>query len=54
MIEEIEMEELAIHGGRPVRDRKIYYGHQLIEDDDIRAGGLFNMRTQCRQNGAKP
>lgn len=37
MIEEIEMEELAIHGGRPVRDRKIYYGHQLIEDDDIRA-----------------
>ncbi len=27
----------AILGGTPVRDRKIYYGHQCIEDDDIEA-----------------
>ena len=31
------MSELAINGGTPVRDQKIFYGHQLIEDDDIRA-----------------
>lgn len=30
------MERLAIDGGQPVRDKKIYYGHQLIEDDDIK------------------
>ncbi len=31
------MENLAIHGGEPVRKSKIFYGHQLIEDDDIQA-----------------
>lgn len=31
------MEKLAIHGGQPVRNNKIYYGRQCIEDDDIQA-----------------
>lgn len=31
------MEELAINGGNPIRKEKIYYGHQLIEEDDIKA-----------------
>ncbi len=31
------MEKLAIHGGTPVRETKIYYGHQWIDDDDIKA-----------------
>lgn len=31
------MEELAINGGLPVREKKIFYGHQLIEEDDIKA-----------------
>lgn len=31
------MEQLAIMGGRPVRDTKIYYGRQWISDDDIQA-----------------
>lgn len=31
------MEELAINGGRPVRDSAIYYGRQCIEADDIQA-----------------
>lgn len=31
------MEELAIKGGQPVRKQKIFYSHQLIEEDDIRA-----------------
>ncbi|MCI9046368.1 MAG: UDP-4-amino-4,6-dideoxy-N-acetyl-beta-L-altrosamine transaminase [Hungatella sp.] len=30
------METIAINGGEPVRKTKIYYGHQLIEEDDIR------------------
>jgi len=29
------MEQLAINGGIPVRENKIYYGRQWIEDDDI-------------------
>ena len=29
------MEELAIKGGIPVRDEKIFYGRQWIEEDDI-------------------
>ena len=32
-----DMEELAINGGTPVRDKKLYYGHQCIDDDDIKA-----------------
>ena len=31
------MEQLAILGGKPVRDKKIYYGRQCIEEDDIQA-----------------
>lgn len=31
------MEKLAIGDGTPVRETKIYYGHQLIEEDDIEA-----------------
>ncbi len=31
------MEKLAIFGGTPVRKNKIFYGHQLVEDDDIQA-----------------
>lgn len=31
------MEKLAIYGGTPVRKKKIYYGRQCVEDDDIRA-----------------
>lgn len=31
------MEELAINGGNPVRENKIYYGRQWIEEDDVEA-----------------
>lgn len=31
------MEELAINGGTPVREEKIYYGRQWIDEDDILA-----------------
>lgn len=31
------MEELAINGGTPVREEKIHYGRQWIDEDDIRA-----------------
>ena len=31
------MEKLAIYGGRPVRNEKVYYGRQWIGEDDIRA-----------------
>src|SRR5215467_2527240 len=31
------MAELAIHGGRPVRDTLLPYGHQSIDDEDIQA-----------------
>lgn len=31
------MEQLAIFGGTPVREAKIYYGRQCIEQDDIEA-----------------
>lgn len=31
------MEELAIFGGTPVRETKIYYGRQCVEQDDIDA-----------------
>lgn len=31
------MEKLAIDGGKPVRETKLYYGHQLIDEDDIKA-----------------
>ena len=29
------MDKPAICGGKPVRDKKIYYGHQYIDEDDI-------------------
>ena len=31
------MNQLAIDGGEPVRKEKIYYGHQWIDEDDIKA-----------------
>ena len=31
------MEELAIFGGTPVREKKLFYGHQLIDENDINA-----------------
>lgn len=31
------MEELAIYGGRPVRETPVYYGRQCIEEDDVEA-----------------
>lgn len=31
------MEELAINGGKPVRETPIYYGHQYIDEVDIQA-----------------
>lgn len=31
------MEKLAIHGGKPVREKKIFYGHQYLDDADIQA-----------------
>lgn len=31
------MEQLAIFGGKPVRENKIYYGRQCIEEDDVAA-----------------
>lgn len=31
------MEKLAINGGNPVREKKIYYGRQWIDEDDVKA-----------------
>lgn len=31
------MEQLAINGGKPVRGKKIFYGHQYIDEDDVDA-----------------
>ena len=31
------MEKPAVAGGKPVRENKIYYGHQCIDEDDIKA-----------------
>ena len=31
------MDKPAICGGEPVRDAKIFYGHQYIDDADIQA-----------------
>lgn len=31
------MEELAMYGGSPVREKKIYYGRQCIDEKDIKA-----------------
>ena len=31
------MEKLAINGGKPVRNSKLYYGRQCIDEDDINA-----------------
>ena len=30
-------EKLAIDGGKPVREKKLFYGHQYIDDRDIEA-----------------
>ncbi len=31
------MEKLALFGGEPVRDKKLFYGHQYIDENDIEA-----------------
>ncbi len=31
------MEQLAINGGKPVRETKLYYGHQYIDEADVEA-----------------
>ena len=31
------MDKPAISGGSPIRDKKIYYGHQYIDEADIQA-----------------
>ena len=31
------MEKLAVNGGKPVREEKIYYGRQWIDEDDVSA-----------------
>lgn len=31
------MSNLAIHGGKPVREKKIFYGHQYLDEADIQA-----------------
>ena len=31
------MDKPAIEGGSPVRDTKLFYGHQYIDEADIRA-----------------
>lgn len=31
------MDELAINGGTPVRNKKIFYGHQYIDHNDVKA-----------------
>ncbi|MBQ6886860.1 MAG: UDP-4-amino-4,6-dideoxy-N-acetyl-beta-L-altrosamine transaminase [Lachnospiraceae bacterium] len=31
------MEQLAINGGKPVRESKLYYGHQYIDEADVKA-----------------
>lgn len=33
----IEMEKLAIDGGTPVRETKLFYGHQYIDEADVEA-----------------
>lgn len=33
----LKMDELAILGGKPIFDKKISYGHQYIDEDDIKA-----------------
>ncbi|MBR0343408.1 MAG: UDP-4-amino-4,6-dideoxy-N-acetyl-beta-L-altrosamine transaminase [Oscillospiraceae bacterium] len=61
------MEKLAINGGYPVRQGKIFYGRQWVEEDDIQAvvsvlrGDLITCgpkvdeleRTLCEYTGAK-
>jgi UDP-4-amino-4,6-dideoxy-N-acetyl-beta-L-altrosamine transaminase len=31
------VKELAINGGKPIRDKMLFYGHQWIDQDDIKA-----------------
>jgi len=46
------MEKLAIEGGTPVRDKLLPYGHQNIDEDDIRAVAEV-LRTDWITQGAK-
>lgn len=34
---DVSMEKLAIDGGKPVRETKLYYGHQYIDEADVTA-----------------
>ncbi len=46
------MEKLAIHGGKPVRSKLLPYGHQSIDEDDIRAVAEV-LRTDWITQGKK-
>ena len=36
--------DLALYGGKPVRNQKLYYGHQYIDDKDINI--VINLREE--------
>ena len=40
------MSDLAIHGGRPVRDTLLPYGHQSIDEEDIHVAIFFAKTDQ--------
>lgn len=48
------MKELAINGGEPTSPKVLGYGHQDINEDDIKAvedclrGGLLDLRSSDR------
>ncbi len=46
------MEKPAIEGGKPVREKPIYYGHQYIDEADIQAV-VEVMRSDCLTCGPK-
>ncbi len=45
------MEKPAICGGTPVRNTKIFYGHQYIDDADIQAVVDVMHRSEERRVG---
>ena len=50
------MEQLAIKGGSPVRNEKIFYGHQWIDEEDIKAVSRVlcsDYLTGGERNGAR-
>ena len=44
--EEENMEQLAIFGGKPVREKKIFYGRQYIDQADVEA-----VASRCMTSG---